>query len=232
VRQRRPGEVIADGTRVISDLVRWGMTIRDLYVAADVQPGDRVMAAAQRSWTVERSVFETIAPTRHPQGMLAVVDEPPEIGWRPREGTAVLVEGVQDPGNVGAIVRSVAALGGDAALLAEGCADPYHPLSVRASAGAVFCVPIQRGVGVADACRRVRENGGQAWATGTAGTEIDRWLPGRPILLLVGGEGAGLSTEAVDSADGVVTIPMDRRLDSLNVAVAAGILLHHLARRR
>jgi TrmH family RNA methyltransferase len=213
---------------LIADLVRWRVPIREVYIAAEPDPDPALTAVAERVWLVERSVLDAIAPTRHPQGQLAVVDEPEPSTWSAAGGMALYLEGVQDPGNLGAIVRSATALGCQAVLMAEGCSDPYHPSAVRASAGAVLRIQLERDVAVDDATRRVRDAGGEAWATGSGGVEIGSWRPKPPTLILLGSEGAGLTEAGIASADGVVTIPVDNGIDSLNVAVAAGILLQHL----
>jgi len=174
---------------------------------------------------VAPSVMEDVAPTRHPQGVLAVVHEPHFPRWPARRGMAIYLDGIQDPGNVGAIVRSAAALGAAAVLLSPGCADPFAPLAVRGAAGAVFQIPIERNVDVKDAGTRVRAGGGSVWATGMGGTDLVSWRPRFPVLLLFGSEGRGLSHESIEGTDGSVSIPLERGIESLNVAVAAGIVL-------
>jgi TrmH family RNA methyltransferase len=228
VRERRPGEVVVDGRRLVSDLVRWGVPLLELYVAAGTEPDPAMVRAALGVWQVEASVFEGLAPTRHPQGVLAVVGEPSGRPWPASSGVAVFLEGLQDPGNLGAIVRSAAALGAAAVLLSEGCADPFHPAAVRGSAGGVFRVALERNAHVVRAVERVRAKGGSAWAADPAGSPLAGWRPRRPVLLLLGAEGAGLSAAATQAVDGRVAIPLERDVESLNVAVAAGILLHHL----
>ena len=138
------------------------------------------------------------------------------------------LENVQDPGNLGGIVRSAAALGAAAVLLSSGCVDPFHPTVVRGSAGLFY----DRNALLAASTvpERARAGGGEVWAAATSGTPIHRWRPAEPTLLLIGAEGSGLSATALDVADGRVLIPLENDIDSLNVAVAAGILLHHLRR--
>lgn len=226
LRQRRPGEVIVDGRRLVGDLVRWQVPIRELYVATGVMVDPAVITVAERSWELEPSLFEAVAPTRSPQGVLAVVDEPAWPPWSGRSGLGVWLDGVQDPGNLGAIVRSSAGLGVRVVLLSPGCADPFGAAAVRGSSGAVLRVPVEREVTVARAVERVRSHGGEVWASAGDGTPVEDWRPSAPTLLLLGAEGWGLSPTALAAADGVVTIPLERGVESLNVAVAAGILLH------
>jgi len=228
-RRRRPrGRVIVDGRRVVEDLARWGVPIRELYLAEGAvaaREGWPPAAAALSVFVVADGVFETVAPTRHPQGVLAVVDEPAPARWQPARGVALFLDGVQDPGNVGAAVRSAAALGAEAVLLGPGCADPYHPAAVRGSAGAVFRVPLERGADPAEAAARARAAGGTVWAAAAGGGDARRWRPGPPALLLLGSEGRGLHPAVAAVADGAVAIPLGRGIESLNVAVAAALLL-------
>jgi TrmH family RNA methyltransferase len=231
VRDRRPGEVIVDGPRILADLVRWEAPIRELYVAEGVDLDGPVLAAAEQIWRVGDSVLAEVAPTRHPQGVLAVVDEPSWAPWDAESGVALWLDGVQDPGNLGAIVRAAAGLGATGVLLSPRCADPFGPLAVRGSAGAVFRIPVEREAPGLRAVELVRAHDGEVWATGVEGTAVTEWRPHEPVLLLLGAEGKGLSAEAAAFADGTVAIPLERDIDSLNVAVAAGILLHHLRSR-
>ena len=229
VRSRRDGEVVVDGLRLVQDLVRWGVPLRELYVAEGLVERPEIAQIAQiaeTAWTVADQVLADLAPTRHPQGVLAVVDEPDPVPWSGRDGTAVWLEEVQDPGNVGAVVRSAAGLGAAAVLLSPGCADPLSPLAVRGGAAAQLRVTVERDVLLADAVDRVHRGGGSAWATAEGGVPVRRWTPMRPLLLLLGSEGRGLGAAAVAAASGIVTVSMERQVESRNVAVAAGILLH------
>jgi TrmH family RNA methyltransferase len=185
-------------------------------------------AAAGEAWQMEDGVFSSIAPTRSPQGVLAIVSEPQFPPWKAATGVGVWLDTVQDPGNLGAVVRCAAALDVAAVLLSPECADPYGPAAVRGSAAAGLRIPVERGVTAPEVVERVRSAGGEVWATGAAGIDLARWSPAAPTLLMLGAEGRGLEPTTVQLADGSVTIPLARGVESLNVAVAAGILLERL----
>jgi len=232
VRDRRLGEVVVDGRRLVADLVRWDIPLRELYLtpeAASLPEAEAWIAAAGRVFELEAPVLARIAPTRAPQGVLAVAAEPAWPAWRAGRGVAVWLDGVQDPGNLGAVLRSAAGLGAEVVLLSPGCADPFGPAAVRGAAGAAFRIPVERDVTFERAARRVRERGGEVWAAAGTGTPVADWRPAEPLLLLLGAEGAGLSGAALEAADGRVTIALGRDIDSLNVAVAAGVLLQRLS---
>jgi TrmH family RNA methyltransferase len=92
----------------------------------------------------------------------------------------------------------------------------------------VFRIPLEREVSLTGPVERVTIAGGEVWATGSSGIPLDRWSPSQPMLLLLGAEGAGLSGRGLEVSGATVTIPLDNEVESLNVSVAAGILLHHL----
>ena len=233
VKERREGEVVVDGRRLVSDLVRWSVPIRELYLVPEISGEFEAVGwrqSAEEVFELESSVLADIAPTRNPQGVLAIAEEPPRQEWPAEDGVALWLDRIQDPGNVGAIIRSAAGLGAEAVLLSPECADPFGASAVRGSAGSVFRIPVGRNVGLAGVMVRVRDSGGEVWATDSLGQKIEGWQPPKPCLLLLGAEGVGLDPDIAELADGTVAIPMSRGIESLNVAVATGILLQHLRR--
>ena len=233
VKDRRDGEVVVDGRRMVSDLVRWGASIRELYLVPEISGEFEAMGwrdAAEAVFEVESSVLADIAPTKNPQGVLAIAREPKWSPWPAEGGVALWLDRIQDPGNVGAIIRSAAGLGAAGVLLSPGCADPYGAATIRGAAGSVFRIPVEYDVRASKAIDRVKSQGGEVWATDSRGEKIDGWRPSEPCLLLIGAEGVGLDPEVAELADGTVAIPMSRGIESLNVAVATGILLQHLRR--
>ncbi|MCK5378815.1 MAG: RNA methyltransferase [Acidobacteria bacterium] len=231
VRRRAENEVIIDGRRLLDDLIRWDIRILELYLAEGLTENSEAgtwIAEAEQAFKLDGEVLADVAPTRTPQGLLAVVEAPRWPAWPASDGIALYLEGIQDPGNLGAIVRAAAGLGAAAVLLAPECADPWGPAAVRGSAGAVFRIPVERDVSLSRAVDRLRCHQGELWATGSGGQPLSEWSPSSPMLLMLGAEGQGLSPEATAAADGVVTIPLQREVESLNVAVAAGIVLSHL----
>jgi len=232
IRSRIPGQVIIDGAKVLDDLIRWDIRILELYLSVDLSQSSETgawVAAAEQVFELDNEVLKDVAPTRSPQGVLAVVEAPRWPVWPASSGVGLYLEGVQDPGNLGAIIRSAAGLGAAAVLLAPECADPWGPAAVRGSAGAVFRIPVERDVSLSRAADRVRRHQGELWATGSDGQPLSEWSPSSPMLLMMGAEGQGLSQEALVVADGTVSIALRRHVESLNVAVAAGILLSRLS---
>ncbi|MGD8377269.1 MAG: RNA methyltransferase [Acidobacteriota bacterium] len=184
---------------------------------------------------VTDEVIAGITGMKHHQGVLlrvpaAAEDLPGAFAAGAREGLLLLC-GIQDPGNLGGLVR-VAAAAGVAAALADGsCADAWSPKAVRASAGAVFHLPVLRGIDPIGVLEEATRRGFRRLAAvardGRSYREVD-WRV--PFVLVMGGEGAGLSPEVLARADLRVTVPLERRVESLNV-LAAGTLLLFEARR-
>ena len=143
----------------------------------------------------------------------------------------LLLADVQDPANVGAILRSGEAFGVAAALLSPGCAWPFSPRALRASAGSAFRLPVAARVAAGEAVAWARRHGiALAGAVAHGGTAPEALGGVRPLALVIGSEGHGISAEIAGSLDHRVTLPLAGRVDSLNAAVAAGVLLHILTR--
>lgn len=144
----------------------------------------------------------------------------------------LLLEDVQDPANVGAILRSGEAFGVAAAILTPGCAWPFSPRALRASAGSAFRLPVAARVGTGEAVAWARRHGiPLAGADAHAGTAPEALASVRPLALVIGSEGHGISPELAAALDHHVTVRLAGRVESLNAAVAVGVLLHVLTRR-
>jgi TrmH family RNA methyltransferase len=165
-------------------------------------------------------LFDQLSDTRSPQDVIALFERPRSSFadlLKRTDSIVVALDGVQDPGNVGTIVRLAAAFDCAGVALLPGCADPFSPKSIRASAGAALAVPIANAT--AD---EVLASGWPLFATAADGAPVE--VPSRGAILVFGSEGAGVSERLRTSAK-VVRIPISRRVESLNVAASAAILL-------
>jgi|YNPBryunderm2012_1023409.scaffolds.fasta_scaffold04975_4 TrmH family RNA methyltransferase len=235
VRRGRPGTAIADGAKLVLDVIGAGvppqlvlLTHARLSLLAECAPL-AALAAAGQVFTVSDDAMERIAPSRHPQGVLAVFPVPA----RPiplDQGTVLYLHRVQDPANVGAIVRCAAALGAAGVACSPGCADPFSPRATRAAAGQTLLFPITTEADFSTLAASIRAHrGGIVALVGSGGIPLAAWRPSRPLLLALGNEGSGLAGALLDMCDATLTIPLQRGVESLNVAVAAGIALAALA---
>jgi len=183
--------------------------------------------------------FAQLAETETPQGIMAVIEPRrwavAEFAPRP-EAVALVIDGVQDPGNVGTLIRTAHALGAAGTLVLRGTADPTSPKALRAAMGATFRHPV---VSLDDVAfiAWARKHAVTLWAAAADGTPLHRALGtgsgnGGPIAVIVGNEGAGIRPQLNAVAAQRVAIPLAQGAESLNVAVAAGILLYEVTRGR
>src|SRR5262249_23052781 len=140
-------------------------------------------------------------------------------------------DGVQDPGNVGTLLRTAFALGAGGAVLVKGTADPMNPKVLRAAAGGTFRLPVAA-VNEGDIVPWLARENAVLWAAAAEGAPISRLMPTDGLVIAVGSEGAGVRPELRSLAHDRVAIPLARGAESLNVAVAAGIILHEVTRAR
>jgi RNA methyltransferase, TrmH family len=205
IREHRD-EIVLEGPKQVGDAIARGW---------------RSIAVLERGVDVTAEVFDALAETRQPQGVIGLFARPVasvrEILDR-TETVAVALDGVQDPGNVGTIVRLAAAFDAAGVLLLPGCADPFGPKAIRSSAGAILTVPV-----ATVTARELLESGVPLVATAMSGASADP--PSSRAVLLFGNEGTGVSAELLAHAT-ALSIPMSGRVESLNVASSAAILLH------
>ncbi|MHB1085208.1 MAG: TrmH family RNA methyltransferase [Thiobacillus sp.] len=174
-------------------------------------------------------LFAELAPVASPTGMLGEVAwlTPPALTATP---LVIVLEDIQDPGNLGAMLRTGAAAGATLAVLSKGCHDPWSPKALRGGQGAQFVLPIARGVDVPDWCAQFE---GQSLALALAETRsvFSSDLTG-PLAFIVGNEGAGLSDDVRAAATATVQIPMQGKVESLNASAALAIVVFEAVRQR
>ena len=184
---------------------------------------------------VAASVLESLSEAEASQGLVALARRPPfaEDAIYTPPALVVVAAGLQNPGNVGAVLRAAEAAGATGAYLTRGTADPFSWKALRGAMGSAFRVPHVRGLAAADVLARLRRRGVTVLAAAAGdGERYDSADLRRPVAFLLGQEASGLDKELETQADGRITIPMQGRAESLNVAVAAGVLLFEAARQR
>jgi RNA methyltransferase, TrmH family len=233
---------VVDGYRQLACALDARARVRELYVAPELylgeQDGSLVSLAEQRGAQVvelSASGFASISGDVRPDGIVAVVERWPMTLERLQLGANPLLlvaEGVERPGNLGTIVRAACAAGADALVACECGTDTFHPDVVRGSVGTLFRLRLAR-TNTASAMVWLRQRGIRI-VVATPDGERAHWQTdlAQPTAVIVGNERIGVSHEWVDAADELVKIPMPGPADSLNVAVAAGILLFEATRQR
>jgi TrmH family RNA methyltransferase len=177
--------------------------------------------------------LRNLCDTEAPQSILAVANF---ATLRPDYNTAryvTLLDAVQDPGNVGAILRTSLALGMDSVIMGKGTCDPYNPKVVRSSVGALLRLPFETGEDIGSKMEFLRQKGFSIVATSShAPITLDKAKLRKKVALIMGNEGAGTGATYLDMADAVVKIPLKNKVESLNVSVAHGILSYQLIHGR
>lgn len=227
--------------RLTEEALACGLPLRGAAVssALEATPRGRALKAALRSsgTPIEElgaRALDELADTEHPQGVIAVIEprtwhlEDITLGAR---AVVLVLDGVQDPGNVGAMARSALGLGATGMVALKGTAELTNPKTLRGSMGALFRLP-SVSAGDDEFLPWARRNALALWVAEGSGEPVDRLrLEGRTALVL-GNEGAGVREELRRAAAGRIAIPLRTGVESLNVAVAAGILLYEVARER
>lgn len=231
---RRQGFALADGIHLVSTCLTRGVAVSKLLVSESGSKNSEIAAllpaAAGIDCLVLRdSLFREISGVSTPTGIAAVIAIPRASDATP-QGDAVLLDAVQDAGNVGAILRTAAAAGVHQVLLGTGCAGAWTARVLRAGQGAHFSLTIREQVNLAAVlAARSATSVATVASGGRSLYELD--LSG-PLLWLVGNEGAGLSAELIAAADLRTTIPLAGGTESLNVAAATAVCLFEAARQR
>ena len=179
---------------------------------------------------VEKEVLDRIADSGSPQGILAVATvKETDVDSLAQCRRVVVVDAVQDPGNLGAIARTAAAAGFDAIATSKGTADLWSSKAIRASAGASFALQSLRNFDLVSGLNALREAGHFVVATDSKGdTELDALPLSEHMALVMGSEAHGLSEVVANRANALVSVPMKPAVESLNVAVAAGLLMYRM----
>jgi RNA methyltransferase, TrmH family len=241
LRQRKgrdeTGLFLVEGIHHVGEAIEAGWGIDVLVYSPDQLTSDFARGLVEeqsqrgmRCAAVTPSLFTAIAEKDNPQGILAVVrQQHPGLQETSVEAfrTAVALVSPQDPGNVGTILRTLDATGADVLFLLDGGVDPYHPSCIRASMGTIFWKPIIQ-TSFDEFGKWVRKNGFQLIGS-SAHTTTDTQAfqrEAKPVILLLGNEQKGLSKEQLNACDASLALPMRGRVSSLNLAVAAGILLY------
>ena len=233
------GLMLLDGAHVLSEALDAGVEVTDVAIANGAAERPELSALRRRvphAVLASDIVIAAMSPARSPSGVVA-------LARRPVEGTpgmfsrgtplVVIAVDVQDPGNFGALLRSAEAGGATGVIATESGADPFGWKALRGAMGSAFRLPVARVSDGAAAVALARSHGLRvAAAIGRGGTPMsDADLTG-PLALVVGGEGSGLLEALVTAADARITIPMTPPVESLNVSVAAALLVFEARRQR
>ena len=229
------GEFVIEGVRLVEEALGSNWEVRLLLYTSELSPRGQALLAQARARGAEVDeippyLIKSSADTENPQGILGVFARR-ELPLADQLNFIVVADAIRDPGNLGALLRTAAAAGAQAALLGPGCVDAFSPKVLRAGMGAHFRLALRQldwaeiAAMLKPACRVYMA----ASAEGTPCWQLDLT---QPAALVIGGEAEGAGPEARALADGYVSIPMPGASESLNAGVAAGILLFEVVRQR
>jgi TrmH family RNA methyltransferase len=249
VRAVRDGKIAAsiyvEGLRLCEEAVRSGLRIEAVIYSDHLARKDRAASLiaeleslAGKAALVSEKLLASISYTKTPQGIVVVADRPTLAGdeFAERQDDKqllIILHRINNPVNVGAILRTAEAAGATGAITTEGTADPFSPKALRGAMGSAFRLPIWTDAAYAQAIEWCRESHTQTICADAHAnrsyTEVD-WTG--PTAIVMGAESVGLTPEEIALTDAAVSIPMRGSTESLNVAVAAGILLYEASRQR
>ena len=230
------GQIVLDGIRLVSDYAeRFGLANASLVVSEnatsrpDVSGLIALLSDDARVLHVPERVFQGVSTMDTPSGLVAVVNKPTIAEKEGNDAFWLALDGVQDPGNLGSILRTAAGTNVTQVLLSESCADPWSPKCLRGGMGAQFALPVSK---CPDLKRVISGFNGTCIATSShegqslVGTELVT-----PLILLMGGEGAGLDPALTEIADSCVRIPLNNDMESLNVGAAVAMICYEQLRQ-
>ncbi|GBG12853.1 RNA methyltransferase, TrmH family [Novimethylophilus kurashikiensis] len=232
--RRKAAQALLDGIHLLAACLESGMQPRLVAISENALDHPEIGPLLASLPEVEvlqlpDALFNEITQLDTPVGLLALIDIPP-ARIPSNAGFCLMLEDVQDPGNLGTILRSAAAAGVEVAYLSPRCADAWSPKVLRAAMGAHFVLPIEEG---ADLPALVARFNGKTLATRLDAKQSLYQLDLRgPTAVLIGNEGAGLSDALLEIANTPVRIPMPGQIESLNAAAAASICLFECVRQR
>jgi len=234
------GECAIEGLRIVEEAIRSGLRLHAVFFSESAETrAERLLpqiGAHVETVVLPDKLFSSAVPSETPQGVAALVryrqSSLEDVLGRIQTGPVVAVAGLQDPGNLGTILRSAEAFGAAGVLLGEGTVSPFNPKAVRGSAGSIFRLPVVR-VKLGEALALLRESEVRLVATSShKGRSLPEADLASPIAVFIGGEGAGVPRDMLAKMDEIVAIPHTPQVESLNAGVAASIVLYEIARQR
>jgi TrmH family RNA methyltransferase len=234
------GECAIEGVKLFEEALRSGLHFESVFFSEAARPlAEKLLpqiASKSETLILPAALFNSTVPSDSPQGVAALLKLPTysadTILERASDGPIVVAAGLQDPGNLGTILRSAEAFGAAGIFLAEGTVSPYNLKVLRGSSGSIFRLPFMQ-MNSVELIPLMKARGIRLLATsshqGTVLSQIS-WKP--PLAIFIGNEGAGLSRGLMRQMDETLVIPQSARVESLNAGVAASIVLYEAARSR
>lgn len=228
------GRLLVEGEVMIREALKCGLRPAEALAEAGFEAvAEALSAAGARVYEAPRSLMEAVCDTKTPQGVCASFDAPAPIPPEDAPDRLVALDGTQDPGNVGTIWRTADAAGFSGLIFGPGCADPLSPKVQRAAMGSGFRVPYMLSDSLPETLLALRARGWAVVASDLSGEDFYRRPAiGERFVLVIGSEAHGISEATRQAATALVKLPMRGGAESLNAAVAAGIMMYEMMRGR
>lgn len=227
--RRESGLCLCDGVKLYQEALKWNAPVRTVLFTPDQRPEQ--VPEGVRAVEIPDSLMSALSLAKSPQGVLFLCRRPQAVLPQALTGRRYLIlDGLQDPGNVGTIWRTADAFGADGLFLTHHCADPWHWKTIRATMGAAFRLPVWEAE-PAEIAALLDAAGIPLYGTALRSDTADlRSYDGGPAAVVIGSEGQGISQELLDLCRQTWKIPMELRCESLNAAAAAAVVLWELYR--
>ena len=238
------GDCAIEGIRIVEEAIRSSLRFRAVFFRESAQDrAERILpqiGAHVETVLLPDKLFDSSVPTETPQGVAALVRwkefSLANVLERVQVGPIMLLAGLQDPGNLGTILRSAEAFGSAGVVLGEGTVSPFNSKVIRASAGSIFRLPVvvaKAEGGLEEICAKLRAQNVRLIATSShKGMPLDQANLTGPVAIFIGSEGSGVPRGLMTQMDETVAIPHTPQVESLNAGVAGSIILYEAARRR
>lgn len=224
---------IIEGTKMLEEAIREKVEIKTIVICEDCLQKETIDAkllyeiAKYDCIYVSDKIFNTLTDVVHPQGILAIVSQPDNSNVSYKNDLIVVLDNIQDPGNLGTIIRTADAAGLDQILVTKNSVDAYNPKVIRATMGAIFRVNV---IEIED-IEKLKENGFTIIATSLQGNKSIFEVQYKKSAIIIGNEANGVSKRLLDNADIKAKIPMRGRAESLNASVAASVIIYEYVRQ-
>ena len=228
-------EMVCEGEKMLGEALSSGMDIHDILLAEDAELDIALLRQAEgqgaKLYICPSSLLGKVSNVKTPQGVAAVCAMPPSPAPEEMGNRLILLENVQDPGNVGTIIRTADAAGLDGVLLSNQCADVFSPKVLRATMGSIFRMNLRTTDDLPGELTKLREKGYSILSSQLDGTPFyERQGVAERFALIIGNEGNGVSEQVQQTATHRVRLPMRGGAESLNAAIAAAIMMYELMR--
>lgn len=219
----KTGQALIEGIHLIEEAYQSGIVIKQLFVIEPNRTDEALKDYAEETFEINMKVAESLSGTITPQGFFAVIEKPKYDVTQAKQ--VLLIDRIQDPGNLGTLIRTSDAAGIDLIVMEKGTADPYQDKVLRASQGSVFHIPVI----TTDLKTFIADFNGPVYGTALENAQPYKEVASQDIFaLLLGNEGEGVNKALLNETSQNLTIPIYGKAESLNVAIAGSILLYHL----